>query len=421
MIRLGHDPSPTPELPVLTGASTVLARAGEGPWPRYRIVALADLGGGELLAAFDGRETGQDVPDPTGLVQRRSLDGGRTWEGFETLREADRADRHWYCDPSFIVDEPAGRVHVFHTHAKNRGVWDAAAGPDDADRDVMGSAVSTSTDGGRTWTHRSVTAIAAPPDLIRTAFPTSGTGLRLRQGPHAGRLVQPYAGWFLAGEGAGTGTTDGEGTADGESPADGERPSDSESTADGARKVDSESAADGAREVVRSYVLWSDDHGETWHRGEPVGEDMDETTIVELSDGRILLNSRDHARGGHRRIALSSDGGETWADLGIDEQFVDPGNNAQLARRFPEAQPGDPRAQELLFTNSHDPFARRLGTLSRSLDDGATWEPVGLFEPGNLDYSVVQPLDDGAIGILWEVEAREIRFTRLEPEDLPEE
>lgn len=409
MIRLGHDPSPTPELPVLTGASTVLARAGEGPWPRYRIVALADLGGGELLAAFDGRETGQDVPDPTGLVQRRSLDGGRTWEGFETLREADRADRHWYCDPSFIVDEPAGRVHVFHTHAKDRGVWDAAAGTDDADRDVMGSAVSTSTDGGRTWTHRSVTAIAAPPDLIRTAFPTSGTGLRLRQGPHAGRLVQPYAGWFLAGEGAGTGTTDGEGTADGESPADGERPSDSEST------------ADGAREVVRSYVLWSDDHGETWHRGEPVGEDMDETTIVELSDGRILLNSRDHARGGHRRIALSSDGGETWADLGIDEQFVDPGNNAQLARRFPEAQPGDPRAQELLFTNSHDPFARRLGTLSRSLDDGATWEPVGLFEPGNLDYSVVQPLDDGAIGILWEVEAREIRFTRLEPEDLPEE
>lgn len=403
MIRLGHDPSPTPELPVLTGASTVLARAGEGPWPRYRIVALADLGGGELLAAFDGRETGQDVPDPTGLVQRRSLDGGLTWEGFETLREADRAGRHWYCDPSFVVDEPAGRVHVFHTHAKDRGVWDAAAGTDDADRDVMGSAVSTSTDGGRTWTHRSVTAVAAPPALIRTAFPTSGTGLRLRQGPRAGRLVQPFAGWFLAGEGTGTGTTDGEGTADGEGPA------------------HSESAADGSGEVVRSFVLWSDDHGESWHRGEPVGEDMDETTIVELSDGRILLNSRDHARGGHRRIALSSDGGETWEDRGIDEQFVDPGNNAQLARRFPEAQPGDPRAQELLFTNSRDPFARRLGSLSCSLDDGATWEPVGLFEPGNLDYSVVQPLGGGAIGILWEVEAREIRFTRLEPEDLPGE
>jgi sialidase-1 len=171
--------------------------------------------------------------------------------------------------------------------------------------------------------------------------------------------------------------------------------------------------------VVRSYCLLSDDHGETWWRGEPVGEDMDETTIAELSDGRVLLNSRDHARGGHRRIALSEDGGATFRDLGIDAQFVDPGNNAQLARRFPEAAPEDARARELLFTNSRDPFARRLGTLSRSLDDGESWEPVGVFEPGNLDYSVVQPLGGGAIGILWEVEAREIRFLRLEAEDLP--
>lgn len=380
MIRLGHDPSPDLDLPVLTGASTVLARAGEGPWPRYRIVALAHLGGDELLAAFDGRETGQDVPDPTGLVQRRSLDGGLTWGPFETLREADREGRHWYCDPSYVVDEPAGRVHAFHTHAKDRGVWDAAAGTDDADRDVMGSAVSTSSDGGRTWTHRSVTAVAAPTELIRTAFPTSGTGLRLRRGPHAGRLVQPYAGWFRA---------------------------------------EADRDADGSGESVRSYCLLSDDHGETWWRGEPVGEDMDETTIAELSDGRILLNSRDHARGGHRRVAVSEDGGASFRDLGIDEQLVDPGNNAQLARRFPEAAPEDPRARELLFTNSRDRYARRLGTLSRSLDDGGTWEPVGLFEPGNLDYSVVQPLGGGAVGILWEVEAREIRFTQLEAENLP--
>ncbi|HEX7351046.1 hypothetical protein [Brachybacterium sp.] len=41
-----------------------------------------------------------------------------------------------------------------------------------------------------------------------------------------------------------------------------------------------------------------------------------------------------------------------------------------------------------------------------------------MFEPGPLDYSVVQALDDGAIGILWEVEAREIRFTRIEAEQL---
>ena len=102
---------------------------------------------------------------------------------------------------------------------------------------------------------------ATPPELIRTAFPTSGAGIQLRRGPHVGRLLQPYCGWFWA---------------DG-------RPGD--------------------QQVVRSYVLFSDDHGRTWQRGEPVGQDMDETTIVELSDGRVLLNSRDHARGGRRDLA----------------------------------------------------------------------------------------------------------------------
>lgn len=380
MIDLGHTPLPVPDAPV---PHEVLARSGEGPWPRYRIVGLVHLGEGQVLAGFDGRETGQDVPDPTGLVQRRSLDGGRTWGPFETLRDADREGRHWFCDPSYILDEQTGQLHVFYTHAKDRGVWDAVAGTDDTDRDVLGSAVGTSDDQGRTWSHRSVTEVASPPELLRTAFPTSGAGIQLRQGPHAGRLVQPYCGWFWA---------------------DGERA--------GAR------SGGGAGEIVRSFVLFSDDHGRTWQRGGPVGEDMDETTIVELSDGRILLNSRDHARGGHRRVAISADGGSTWTDHGVDTQFVDPGNNAQLARQFPDAAPEDPRAQVLLFTSTWDAFARMRGTLSVSADDGATWSERLVFEPGSLDYSVVQALDDGAIGIIWEVEAREIRFARLEADQL---
>ena len=328
MISLGSTPAPVPDAPV---PHTVLSRAGEGPWPQYRIVGLGHLGGGHLLAGFDGRETGQDVPDPTGLVQRRSLDGGRTWGPFESLREADRTGRHWYCDPSYLHDPASGRVFVFHTYAEDRGVWDA------------------------------------------------GAGIVLRRGPHAGRLLQPYCGWFRDG-GAGEGPTDGE--------------------------------------VVRSYGPFSDDHGVTWHRGAPVGEDMDVTMIVELSDGRVLLNSRDHAHGGHRRIAVSADGGQSWEDRGIDAQFVDPGNNAQLAARFPDAPSGDPRARELLLSNAHDRFARIRGTLSISDDDGESWSEALVFEPGPLDYSVDQALDDAALRILWEVEAREIRFARIEADQL---
>lgn len=392
MITLGSSPAPVPDAPV---PHTVLARAGEGPWARYRIVGLIHLGDGQLLAAFDGRDTGQDVPDPTGLVQRRSLDAGRTWGPFEALRDADREGRQWYCDPSYLHDPASDRLFVFHTHAKDRGVWDAVSGTDDADREVLGSAVGVSEDQGRSWEFRSVTAVAAPPELIRTAFPTSGTGIVLRRGPYAGRLLQPYCGWFRPG---GTGSI-------------AAGPGGAGSIAAGTGPVDGE--------VVRSYVLFSDDHGETWQRGAPVGEDMDETTIVELSDGRVLLNSRDHARGGHRRIAVSDDGGQSWEDRGIDPQFVDPGNNAQLAPRFPQAAAEVPRARELLFSNAHDRFARIRGTLSHSHDDGESWQEALVFEPGPLDYSVVQTLGDGALGILWEVEAREIRFARIEAEQLP--
>ena len=80
---------------------------------------------------------------------------------------------------------------------------------------------------------------------------------------------------------------------------------------------------------------------------------------------------------------------------------------------------GDARARQLLFSNAHDRFARQRGTLSASLDDGETWGEVLVFEPGPLDYSVVQALEDGAVGVLWEVEAREIRFARIEAEHLP--
>src|SRR5699024_10796394 len=120
------------------------------------------------------------------------------------------------------------------------------------DRDVLGSVVGTSDDQGRSWTHRSVTAIAASPELVRTAFPTSGAGIQLRRGEHAGRQLQPYCGSFWA---------------DG-------RP--------------------GEQQVGRAYVLCTDVHGRTWQRGDSVGRDRDETTSAELSDGRVLLNSRAH-------------------------------------------------------------------------------------------------------------------------------
>ena len=41
--------------------------------------------------------------------------------------------------------------------------------------------------------------------------------------------------------------------------------------------------------------VYSDDHGATWKPGEPTEGSADENKVVELSDGRLLLNSRTQA------------------------------------------------------------------------------------------------------------------------------
>ena len=58
--------------------------------------------------------------------------------------------------------------------------------------------------------------------------------------------------------------------------------------------------------------------------GTPVGTEMDENKVAELSDGTVMLNSREHVRTGHRWVALSHDGGETYQDLHRDPSLVDP-------------------------------------------------------------------------------------------------
>ena len=58
------------------------------------------------------------------------------------------------------------------------------------------------------------------------------------------------------------------------------------------------------------FTIYSDDHGRTWQRGEMVpGQNLgDENQLVELADGRILVDVRQQS-GPHRWLATSRPGG----------------------------------------------------------------------------------------------------------------
>lgn len=57
-----------------------------------------------------------------------------------------------------------------------------------------------------------------------------------------------------------------------------------------------------------------------------------EACIVELPDGRLLMNTRGSARGtvSKRGLSISDDGGATWAPLRHDAALVEPSCHADL-------------------------------------------------------------------------------------------
>ena len=354
-------------------AEQVLAAPGDWGVKNFRIPALAVTADGDLLAAFDKRPEHGDSPAPNSIWQRRSRDGGITWEEPTEVRQGLESDvpgeKLGYSDPSYVVDVETGTIFLFCVFSKDTGVWNGEYGNDDADRGVMSANLSISRDSGETWEHRSLTEIVKP-ENCRATFATSGAGIQLRYGKHRGRLIQQYAGFFRNDTGG---------------------------------------------EDVSAYSVYSDDHGETWTMGTPVGTEMDENKVAELSDGTVMMNSREHVRTGCRWVALSHDGGETWENLHRDPTLVDPGNNAQLSRAYPEAPQGSAKAKVLLFSHAdHVPNDRVNGTVEISTDDGATWERKRVFAPGACQYSVIIAVGRDEFLLAYEGEEETIMIARLD-------
>ncbi|MGQ4538106.1 S-layer homology domain-containing protein [Dermabacteraceae bacterium P7074] len=342
-----------------------LAKGRDGVFPNYRIPAIIRLNNGDLLASYDGRPTGIDAPGPNSILQRRSTDGGRTW-GEQTVVAAGRggADKIGYSDPSYVYDAETNTLFNFHVFSKDTGFWNSGHGNDDADRKVMSASVSVSTDGGHTWKARSVTEIVKP-EGVRATFASSGHGIQLTRGAHKGRLILQYAGQWRDGS-------------------------------------------------VRAYSVYSDDHGETWQMGKPIGTNMDENKVVELSDGTLMLNSRMHSGGKARYVARSTDGGQTWSGVETDHTLTDPRNNASIIAMYPGAEAGSKQARELLFSNANSSGGRNNGSIRYSCDDGQTWPVVKTYRPGSHSYSDLVALGDNKWGSLFEGEGNRMLFSTFD-------
>ena len=340
----------------------VLAARGIDGHRQYRIPALAVSARGTVLAAYDGRPNLDDLPNTIDLLLRRSLDNGLNWEAQREIRSG--TGLQGFGDPSLLVDRVTGRIFCFHAAGTHAGFFEAVEGlePEDAVQHVD---ISFSDDDGLSWTHRRITAQLKRAG-ITGLFAAAGSGIQLQEGPWAGRLIQQMV-ILLHGE-------------------------------------------------IRAASAYSDDHGESWTLGEAAAGEANENKVVELSGGRVLLNSR--ARG-TRLQALSTDGGHSYGPLAPVPSLPDPSDNGSIF-----GLPGQGTGPGvLLATNNRDADLRRNTVLSISRDEGASWRPVAAICPGSSAYSTGAVLADGSLGVLYEANGySEIVFARLDAAALaPEE
>ena len=220
-------------------------------------------------------------------------------------------------------------------------------------RDNRDMLVTSSTDDGLTWAKpRDITADVKKPGWGWVAT-GPGVGIQLRLGPHKGRLVIP---------------------------------------------CDHMYGHDHTR--YHSHVIYSDDHGATWHVGRETDNGSDECQVIERSDATLLLNMR-RARSVHqpcRLIATSKDGGVTWGQSSFDKALIDPRCQGSLVRY----KPSDSGDRLILHANAGHRTQRIALTVRLSEDEGRTWTASRVVFPGPSAYSCLAVLPDGTIGCLFE-------------------
>lgn len=161
--------------------------------------------------------------------------------------------------------------------------------------------------------------------------------------------------------------------------------------------------AENAPERKACSVIFSDDRGDTWQRGDLAMKIGGESTVAELSDGRVMLSSRNTDKRNRRAVVFSRDGATGWSAPQFLSEVFEPGCMAGLT-----SHPGLPGANRPLLLHSSPRTTdrahreRKNVTIHLSRDDGRTWPEQKLLQAGPSAYSDLAVLPDGTVLCLYE-------------------
>lgn len=146
-----------------------------------------------------------------------------------------------------------------------------------------------------------------------------------------------------------------------------------------------------------SHVLISDNHGKTWRMSHSIRPGCNESQVIELNDGKLLMNMRSSNDKYCMAISFSNDGGETWSEIQSDIQLVESKCQASILTY------GNYKGKEMyLFSNPTVVSGRTHLTIRTSFDECKSWSYSRLIFRGPSAYSCFANLKNGHIGILFE-------------------
>ena len=425
----------------------------------YRIPALLKTDKGTLIAGADERRLHQYDWGDIGMVVRRSEDKGKTWSDRVTitnLRDNPKASNPSISSPvnidMVLVQDPATKriFSIYDMFPEGQGIFGMAAQREEAYKQIDGKTyqilykegeegsyiirengtvytpdgkatdyrvvvnpvkpaysdkgdlyqgdqllgniyftsnktspfrvakdsylwMSYSDDDGKTWSAPQDITPMVKADWMKFLGVGPGTGITLHTGPHKGRIIVP------------TYTTN------------------------------QTSHLNGSQS---SRIIYSDDHGKTWHMGDavndnrPVGNEIihsstmnnsgaqnTESSVVQLNNGDLKLFMRGLT--GDLQVATSKDGGATW------EKEI---------KRYPEVKDAYVQMSAIhtmhdgkeyvLLSNAAGPGRERkngLVHLARVEENGElTWLKHNPIQSGKFAYNSIQDLGNGEYGLLYE-------------------
>lgn len=335
----------------------------------YRIPAIISLPNGELLAFAEGRVHGAGDFGDINIVLKRSTDKGKTWSALQYVAEFDTLQ----CgNPAPVVDitdplYPQGRIFLFYNTGNNH------EGEVRKGKGYKQVWYKTSTDGGHTWTEPTdITLQVHRPNYPqanaaydfkedwRTYANTPGHAMQFKSGKYKGRI------YVAANHSAG-----------------------------GPQKQ---------AEDYDAHGFYTDDHGKTFHLGASLNiPGSNESMATELSDGKLMFNSRNQKGDIRARIVcISSNGGQTWDTTYFDKNLPDPVCQASILTI------GKKKMKNILaFCNAADEKRRDNLTLRISFDEGISWKKrFMIYNNSNqrdaAAYSDIVKVAKKEIGVLYE-------------------